>query len=332
MKIEENWANDRSLRNSADDDVDGWLLPFNEHNLDPDSEELFDPTVYFSSDTILFEHFIPNTLHKTLYHTLFESHMGYGITVWGGISDNKLKNIFTVQKHCTRVLFGDKEAYLDKFKTSARSRRFGTQTLGQEFYEREHTKPLFTKHGVMTVHNLYKYQTITNTYNILKFRTPISLTLFTCFNISSRKDTLLLTPFISECFIYNASSLWNIFRTCPEGSEITDFTKGVGHFKSKIRALIFRRQSMGDQHLFPRVIINWHLADERDVGAATPDNAWTMQRLPQMTVQLTSNPRSRQTGTGNIFDGNSSAVGQLWHLLSPHNPYKRWEKVYESLR
>jgi hypothetical protein len=195
-------------------------------------------------------HFIPNTLHKTLYHTLFESHMGYGITVWGGISDNKLKNIFTVQKHCMRVMFGDKEAYLNKFKTSARSRGFGSQTLGQEFYEREHTKPLFTQHGIMTVHNLYKYQTITNTYNILKFRTPISL--FTCFNISSRKDTLLLTPFISECFIYNASSLWNIFRTCPEGSEITDFTKSVGHFKSKIRALIFRRQSMGDQDEWER--------------------------------------------------------------------------------
>ena len=102
----------------------------------------------------------------------------------------------------------------------------------------------------MTVHNLYKYQTLTNTYSILKFRTPISL--YTCFNISSRKETLLLTPFLSECFMYNACSLWNIFRSCPEGSEIVDYSKSVGKVKSQIRALIFRRQSMGDQDEWER--------------------------------------------------------------------------------
>ena len=143
-----------------------------------------------------------------------------------------------------RVLFGDREAYFNKFKTSARSRAFKSQILGQEFYEREHTKPLFNKYDIMTVHNLYKYQTLTNTYNILKFRTPISL--FTCFNISSRKDSLLLTPLLSESFMYNACSLWNIFRACPEGSEITDFSKSVGHTKLKLRKLIIRRQNMGD--------------------------------------------------------------------------------------
>ena len=98
----------------------------------------------------------------------------------------------------------------------------------------------------MSVHNAYKYHTLINTYKVLKFRTPISL--YACFNISKRKYTLLITPLLSDSFIYKASSLWNAFRTCPEGSEITDFSIGTGHAKSKIRELVTRRQKMGDQN------------------------------------------------------------------------------------
>ena len=51
----------------------------------------------------------PPELYKNLYHTLFESHLAYGITAWGGVSDKKLQSIFKVQKRCLRILFGDKE-------------------------------------------------------------------------------------------------------------------------------------------------------------------------------------------------------------------------------
>ena len=74
---------------------------------------------------------VPEELHKDLYHTLFESHLVYGITVWGGISENKLLPIFRAQKKCIRILFGDKEAYLDKFKTCARARVKYDQKLGK---------------------------------------------------------------------------------------------------------------------------------------------------------------------------------------------------------
>ena len=37
---------------------------------------------------------IPNDLHKDLYHTLFESYLAYGITVWGGVSENRLLPLF----------------------------------------------------------------------------------------------------------------------------------------------------------------------------------------------------------------------------------------------
>ena len=40
---------------------------------------------------------IPKHLYKDIYHTLFESHLSYGISLWGGISQNKLKPILITQ-------------------------------------------------------------------------------------------------------------------------------------------------------------------------------------------------------------------------------------------
>ncbi len=164
--------------------------------------------------------------------------------MWGGVSKQKLAKVFTAQKHCLRVLFGDKEAYLDKFKTSVRTRPVQEQTLGQEFYELEHSKPLFNQQDILTVYNLYNYHVLLITFKVLKLRIPISL--FSCFSLSIRKETLLLHPKLSENFLYSASSLWNKFRDCPEACEITDFNVGIGLVKSKIKALILRRQKLGD--------------------------------------------------------------------------------------
>ena len=66
---------------------------------------------------------VPNDQYKELYHTLFESHLGFGISVWGGVSKNKLEPLFITQKKCIRIMFGDKEAYLDKMCTSARAQK-----------------------------------------------------------------------------------------------------------------------------------------------------------------------------------------------------------------
>ena len=39
-------------------------------------------------------------------------------------------------------------------------------------YNDEHTKPLFNSHKILTVHNLYVYHTLLETYKTLKFRSP----------------------------------------------------------------------------------------------------------------------------------------------------------------
>ena len=193
---------------------------------------------------------IPKELYKSIYHTLYESHLNYGITVWGGTSKAKLRPLFIGQKHCIRILFGDKEAYLDKFNTAVRARPVQEQKLGQEFFEKEHSKPIFNSNEIMTVYNLYNCQLLNSMYKLLKLRTPIAI--YSCLKISQRKETLLYVPKqFSESFIYCATTLWNSFLTCPEGLLAKSVTTGLGSIKTKIKELIFRRQSMGDQN-------EWH--------------------------------------------------------------------------
>ena len=74
------------------------------------------------------------SLHKNLYHTLFESHLCYGITSWEGVPESKLRPLFKIQKICIRILFGNKEKYLNKFKTCCRVRPVEDQILGQQHY------------------------------------------------------------------------------------------------------------------------------------------------------------------------------------------------------
>ena len=94
-------------------------------------------------------------LYKSLYHTLFEFYLTYRITVWGEASDQLLAPLLCTQKQCCRIMFGDRDAHNnDKFKTCARTRVYGEQTLGPDHYMREHTKPLMTKHSILNVYTL----------------------------------------------------------------------------------------------------------------------------------------------------------------------------------
>ena len=99
---------------------------------------------------------IPALYHKSIYHTLFESHISYCISVWGGAKKTLIENVFTLQKRAVQCLFGDRDSFMNKFCTAARTRQYGEQFLGESFYQKEHTKPLFSNHKLLTVSNLYK--------------------------------------------------------------------------------------------------------------------------------------------------------------------------------
>ena len=185
---------------------------------------------------------IPSQLHKQLYHTLFESHLTYGITVWGGEPSHKLDPLLNLQKKCIRILFGDKEQYLDKFRTCVRSRPHGSQLLGSKFFAKENSKPLFNDNNILTLYNLYTYHTTMEVFKILKYRTPISL--YSLFTRSNRKDTLLITPSSSQHFIFKSSDLWNLVRQKLKLFDLS-YTK-ISSFKSLLKKLITNYQKFGD--------------------------------------------------------------------------------------
>ena len=177
---------------------------------------------------------VPEDLHTDLYHTLFESHLTYCISVWGGSSASNITKIWTAQKHCIRVLFGNKKAYLEKFQTCARARPYPFQVLTGKFYELEHSKPLFKDKKILALKNLYTYHTFMEVFKILKLRCPISL--FDLFNLSSRKEITLITPFPSNDFIYRATIIWN---TIAPKLKLLDYSHSISLAKSNLkRALL----------------------------------------------------------------------------------------------
>ena len=191
-------------------------------------------------------HWIPEEHYLKIYHALFESHLTYGITVWGGVSDSNLNKIFTVQKHSIRILFGDRKSYLEKFQTCVRVRPKGEEKLGSEFYSREHTKPLFMEQKLLSVKNLYHYFCILDVFKILKFRNPISL--YDVYKISNRESSLaLITPKRSNQFFYKSSVAWNsIYKKCLAKPD-SDFTTKISYFKDELRKLLLLKQSEGKE-------------------------------------------------------------------------------------
>ena len=181
---------------------------------------------------------VPKDQYKELYHTLFESHLGFGISVWGGISNNKIGPLFITQKKCIRIMFGDKEAYLNKMCTAARTRSIIKQQLGNEFYEKEHTKPLFKSNNLLTVHNLYKYTCLCEMFKIMKLENPHSL--FSLFHRSPRRPEYFITPSSSSSFIYQSSHMWN---SCRKPANGITFTSSTNLVKNKLKKSLLELQS-----------------------------------------------------------------------------------------
>ena len=110
-------------------------------------------------------------------------------------------------------------------------------TLGQEFYELEHAKPLFQKHNIMILRNLYTYHMYMEVFKILKFRLPMCL--YENYSISSRKSMLLITPKPSNDFISRSATIWNAIT--PK-IQVKDFAHNVSHAKSSLKKALLSLQ------------------------------------------------------------------------------------------
>ena len=191
--------------------------------------------------------FIPKDNYKSLYYALFESHMNYCLTIYGAANRSHIEKLFRVQKHCMRILFGNRKEYLDKFCTCncARAREFGKQKLGSEFYSKESSKPIFQNLKILTLPNIYNYQTCLEVLKILKFRRPASL--YETYQLSQRNNsTLLITPANTNSFTFISSRMWNIvMKFLERDSDLIDMK--LGSFKRRLKNCLLEVQGKHDE-------------------------------------------------------------------------------------
>ena len=143
-------------------------------------------------------------------------------------------------------MFGDNEAYKNKFMTCARSRPKEHQILGPEFYELEHSKKLFNENKLLTVYSLYKYHCLLELLKIVKLRMPISI--YSLLYRSPRRDNYFITPKPSTSFLYQATHMWNAcykISSCPES---LNFTTPIVSFKNKIKNVLLNVQKLYDEN------------------------------------------------------------------------------------
>ena len=147
--------------------------------------------------------YIPKKSLKMIYHSLFESHMTYCISVWGNVAKIHLEKLFRLQKRCIRILFGGQELCNDSNPV-----KHAKTAQNNNTYCKEHTKPLFSAHDILTIQNVYSYQTCLEVTKILKLRTPAVI--HSLFTPSSRDSSnLLILPHQSKYFKYQAAKIWN---------------------------------------------------------------------------------------------------------------------------
>ena len=201
---------------------------------------------------------VPKSHYKSIYHSLFESHLTYGISCWGGAYSSKLEKLFAIQKRCIRILFGEIPSFdhPEFYETCARVRTYQNH-IAEKDYTLEHTKPLFAKHGLLTLNNMYVLRTVTELFKIIKNHTPISMFNIIPINSSSSHSRINLPNFnLTTCknnFLVGASLLWNkcilqildkpiltsviscnkkkIEFIIPGSNKNSDFTMTVGLFK-----------------------------------------------------------------------------------------------------
>ena len=193
-------------------------------------------------------HSIPADLYLKLYNALFESHLTYGISVWGvALKDKSDDKLFITQKHCMRILFGDLDAYLEKQSTCARTRPYGQQKLGPKYYQKEHTKPIFNRLKILTVQGLFKYHCILELFKIMKFRSPYSLYEITNMSKRDTSHTIILSK-KTNTFLYKASILWNaVYKRVLDLCTGLDTSVNLVKIRSRTILLGAQASDMNDQ-------------------------------------------------------------------------------------
>ena len=115
-----------------------------------------------------------------------------------------------------------------------------TQKIERKF---QHTKPLFKKSHILTVHNLYYYFTACEAKKILCSEKPTAI--FKFYQTSDRSSRLLMPKFQKEfyksnSFIFNSSKILNHLLA----NNINYFSCSLNTFKINVKRFLMNRQNI----------------------------------------------------------------------------------------
>ena len=206
--------------------------------------------------------FIPSSHYLKIYQSLFVSHRTYGISCWGGVYYSKLQKLFNIQKRCIRILFGESYSFdhTEYYATCCRTKTY-QEHVALKNYALEHTKPLFNKHSLLTLHNLYASRSLVELIKILKLHSPYPVykNLQFCpqthhFRLLSPKYNLDISKnnyFISSVNLWNKcisklldnpdlfSSSHRSHLIIPGHNVNSDLTISMGTFKTRLKNFSF---------------------------------------------------------------------------------------------
>ena len=185
---------------------------------------------------------LPINLHKELYFTLFESHLSYCRSVWGGADQCHLTPIWYVwvKKIASELYLVIKRHTWTNLKHVLELDLWAVelQALSTSFHEREHTKPIFKLNNILCMYNMYTYHSFMEAFKILKLRLPT--TLYSEYDhLAHNRHTRLMTPSPSSNFLCKSSLIWN---KISQKLNITDFSANISLIKNQLKKAFFHQQ------------------------------------------------------------------------------------------
>ena len=176
---------------------------------------------------------VPQKILRSVYFALVQPYFVYTMPLWG--SNHRSQNfdtLFKLQKKAIRIITNKTAKLVGKF---------------------QHTKPLFKKTNILTIHNLYYYLTASEAMKVLCSQTPEII--YNFFSKSTRSDRLILPKFKKEMyksnsFIFNASKVVNHLLA----NKINPFSTSKLTFKVLTKRYLLTKQNEslnGDPNWLP---------------------------------------------------------------------------------
>ena len=166
---------------------------------------------------------VPAKMLRNIYFALVQPYLVYCVPIWGSIHNSaEFNDLFKVQKRAIRIISN---------RTFKVNHRF------------VNTKPLFTQHNILTVHNLYYYLLSIAAFKILNNKAPVII--YNEFSISYRSIRLILPKFrlhtlANKSFSFSASKLINFLLSL----DVSYVGYTLQSFKTKLKRTLMFRQGL----------------------------------------------------------------------------------------